>query len=210
MIIKQAEMLISAVGPDQYPKEGKPEFALVGRSNVGKSSLINRFVQRKSLARTSSSPGKTQTLNFYEINQSWLFVDLPGYGYAKTSKTERARWGKFIEQYLNERQELIGVLQCIDLRHPPMASDQAMMQWLRHYDFPIAVIGTKADKLSRGSWAKQVQIIRKTLELGKDVPVIVYSAETGQGRDDLALWIQERLTQAAAACETDEVGQILL
>jgi len=191
MIIKKAEIIKTAIGPDQYPQDGKPEIALVGRSNVGKSSLINRFVNRKSLARTSSIPGKTQTLNFYEINDSWLFVDLPGYGYAKTSKTERARWGRFIEQYLNNRKELVGIIQLIDLRHPPMASDIEMMEWLKHYDFPVAVVGTKADKISRGQWARQVSIIRKNLELEKDVPVIVFSAETGQGREELALWIEE-------------------
>jgi len=152
MLIKQAEFITSAVAPAQYPQENQPEFALAGRSNVGKSSLINRFINRKNLARTSGQPGKTQTLNFYHINQEWYFVDLPGYGYAKSSKEDRARWGKFIEQYLSKRTELAGVIQIVDLRHPPMASDQDMMEWLRHYGFPMAVVATKADKISKGNW----------------------------------------------------------
>lgn len=193
MQIKQAEFMGSAVSPSQYPTEKQPEFALAGRSNVGKSSLINRFLNRKNLARTSSQPGKTQTLNFYHINQEWYFVDLPGYGYAKSSKEDRARWGRFIEQYLSNRQELAGVIQIVDLRHPPMASDQAMMEWLCHYGVPMAVIGTKADKISRGNWAKHTRQLREGLGITPDIPLIIYSAETGQGRDELALWLQARI-----------------
>jgi GTP-binding protein len=198
MQIKQAEFIGSAVNATQYPKEHQPEFALAGRSNVGKSSLINRFLNRKNLARTSSQPGKTQTLNFYHINQEWYFVDLPGYGYARSSKEDRARWGRFIEQYLSNRQELAGVIQVIDLRHPPMDSDVTMMEWLRHYGLPMAVVGTKADKLSRGSWQKQSRQIREGLSLTPDIPLIVYSSETGQGRDELALWLQSRLDEYRA------------
>lgn len=209
MQIKQAEFVGSAVNPTQYPIEHQPEFALAGRSNVGKSSLINRFLNRKNLARTSSQPGKTQTLNFYHINQEWYFVDLPGYGYARTSKEDRARWGRFIEQYLSNRQELAGVIQVIDLRHPPMPTDVAMMEWLRHYGVPMVVVGTKADKLSRGNWPKQSRQIREGLALTPDIPLIVYSAETGQGRDELALWLQSRLDEYRAHQASDMDGEVL-
>src|SRR5919201_4453444 len=126
MKVNQAEFVISAVGPSQYPADALPEIALAGRSNVGKSSLINRMINRKNLARTSSQPGKTQTLNYYKINQDLYFVDLPGYGYAKVSKTQREQWGKFIESYLLNRETLKLVMLLVDLRHPPTKDDQAM------------------------------------------------------------------------------------
>lgn len=193
MIIKQAKLWISAVGPDQYPIEGKPEFALSGRSNVGKSSLINRFLNRKGLARTSSTPGKTQTLNFYEINESWFFVDLPGYGYAKTSKTERARWGRFIENYLNDRKELAGVIQLVDIRHDAMESDRDMIEWLQHYNVPMLVVATKGDKIARGHWAKHLKKLRQGLALQEETPLLAFSAQTGQGRDELVQWIEGKI-----------------
>ncbi len=199
MIIRQADIFATAVGPDQYPAAGKPEIALAGRSNVGKSSLINAFLNRKNLARTSSTPGKTQTLNFYEINQEWFFVDLPGYGYAKTSKEDRARWGRFIERYLTDRKEIAGIIQLVDLRHPPMSSDQTMMEWLLHYNFPLLVVGNKADKLSRGQWPKQIKQIRQGLSLPAGVPVIAFSSINGQGKEELTAWLEERLGAASAA-----------
>lgn len=193
MIIKQAKLWISAVGPEQYPVEGRPEFALAGRSNVGKSSLINRFLNRKSLARTSSTPGKTQTLNFYEINESWFFVDLPGYGYAKSSKTERARWGRFIQNYLNDRKELAGVIQLVDMRHEAMESDKEMIQWLQHYQVPMLVVATKGDKIARGHWPKHLKQLRQGLGLQPEIPLLAFSAQTGQGRDQLAEWIENKI-----------------
>ena len=193
MIIKQAEIFATAVNKSQYPPGNRPEFALSGRSNVGKSSLIDSFINRKNLARTSSQPGKTQTLNFYEINKEWFFVDLPGYGYAKSSKADRARWARFIETYLHDRDQLTGVIQLIDMRHPPMDSDRDMVEWLLTYEVPILVAATKADKLSRGHWPKQIKQIRQALSLPETVPVIAYSAVSGQGKEELGAWLEERV-----------------
>ena len=185
MKIQSAEFVISAVGPKQYPEEGLPEIALTGRSNVGKSSLINKMILRKNLARTSSQPGKTQTLNFYRINEELYFVDLPGYGYAKVSKTERQRWGKFIEEYLLKRDRLKLVLLLVDVRHPPTRDDVAMYEWLAYYGLPICVVATKADKISRGHWQKHAKQVKETLNMKPDHPLILFSSETGQGRDEL-------------------------
>jgi GTP-binding protein len=193
MIIREADIYAMAVKPAQYPSAGLKEIALVGRSNVGKSSLINAFLQRKNLARTSNTPGKTQTLNFYAVNGAWFFVDLPGYGYARTSKEDRARWGKFIEAYLTGRKELAGVVQLVDLRHPPMESDKMMMDWLFHSPYPVLVAGTKADKLSRGQWGGQIAQIRRGLSLAEQIPVIAFSAATGQGKEELGAWLEKRL-----------------
>lgn len=202
MIIRQAEFVISAVGPKQYPDDGLPEIALAGRSNVGKSSLINRMVGRKNLARTSSVPGKTQTLNYYRINGQMYFVDLPGYGYAQVSKAQRAEWGKFIERYLQERRECKLVLLVVDLRHPPSRDDQAMHDWLKHYSVPHAVVATKADKLSRGRWPKHVKSVRETLGMPAAEPVILFSAETGLGKDEL--W---KTVAAAAGLQEAAAGE---
>ena len=189
MIIRKSEIFAISVGPAQYPEGGKPEIALAGRSNVGKSSLINAFLNRKNLARTSGTPGKTQTLNFYEVNGEWFFVDLPGYGYAKASKEDRARWGRFIESYLSKRKELAGVIQLVDLRHAPMDSDKTMGDWLQHYRIPVLVVGTKADKLPRGQWAKQIKQVRQGLALPEQVPAVAFSAVTGLGKDELGAWL---------------------
>ena len=185
MKVKQAEFVISAVGPGQYPEDALPEIALAGRSNVGKSSLINRLLGRKNLARTSSQPGKTQTLNYYRINDFFYFVDVPGYGYAKVSRSERAAWGRFIERYLLGREPLRKVLLIVDVRHPPSKDDQAMYDWLAHNGLPIAVIATKADKIPRSQWQKHVKLVRETLGMPKGDPVILFSSETGQGLDEL-------------------------
>lgn len=185
MKVTQSEFIISAVGPDQYPQDALPEIALAGRSNVGKSSLINRLISRKNLARTSSVPGKTQTLNFYFINTQFYFVDLPGYGYAKVSKTLRQRWGPMIEQYIRGRQELKMVLLIVDLRHAPSADDRAMYEWLVHYGIPRCVVATKADKLSRNQLPKHVKLVKETLKLEKDDPFVSFSSETGQGQEEL-------------------------
>ncbi|BCJ88520.1 ribosome biogenesis GTP-binding protein YihA/YsxC [Effusibacillus dendaii] len=185
MIIRSAEFIISAVGPKQYPEGNQPEIALAGRSNVGKSSLINKMINRKNLARTSSTPGKTQTLNFYHINESFYFVDLPGYGFAKVPKPVQAQWSKFIEQYLSKRDCLKAVLQLVDLRHPPSKEDIHMFEWLGHFGIPRIVVTTKADKISRGHWPKHQKVIRQALQLPKNVPMVLFSSETGQGKDEL-------------------------
>lgn len=185
MKVNQAEFIISAVGPSQYPEDALPEIALAGRSNVGKSSLINCMISRKNLARTSSQPGKTQTLNYYKINQDLYFVDLPGYGYAKVSKTKREQWGKFIESYLMNRETLRLVMQLVDLRHPPSKDDQAMYEWLRHNDVPVIVVATKADKIPKSRWPKHIKIVRETLGMDKGVQPLMFSSELGLGKDEL-------------------------
>lgn len=201
--IKKADFIISAVHREQYPSEGLPELALVGRSNVGKSSLINRLINRKNLARTSSQPGKTQTVNFYLINDAWFFVDLPGYGYARVSHTERENWRVMIEKYLTGRQELQEIWQLVDIRHPPSEQDRQMYEWLAHYGFPRLVIATKGDKISRGQRAKHLALIRRELGLSLAEPVY-FSAETGEGRDELLERLEKRLdiTARNAAAET--------
>ncbi|ONK23798.1 YihA family ribosome biogenesis GTP-binding protein [Bacillus sp. VT-16-64] len=183
MNVNNVELVISAVKPEQYPNEGLPEFALAGRSNVGKSSFINKMINRKSLARTSSKPGKTQTLNFYKIEEKLFFVDVPGYGYAKVSKKEREAWGKMIETYFTSRKELKAVLLIIDLRHPPMDDDVLMYDFLKYYELPCMVIATKADKIPRGKWQKHVKMAKETLNLQQEDKIIVFSSETGEGKD---------------------------
>lgn len=184
MKIKTAEFIISAVSPKQYPAGDLPEIALAGRSNVGKSSFINRMVNRKSLARTSQKPGKTQTLNYYLINDAFYFVDVPGYGFAQVSKLERASWGKMIETYLLERKQLKCVIQIVDIRHEPTADDRMMMDFLKYYQLPTIVIATKADKISRGKWNKHLKQIRDGLQLEKGTPLIPFSAKTGEGKEE--------------------------
>ncbi|KXH87292.1 ribosome biogenesis GTP-binding protein YihA/YsxC [Sporosarcina sp. HYO08] len=193
MKVHQVEMIMSAVKPEQYPIEGYPEFALAGRSNVGKSSFINKMIGRKSLARTSSKPGKTQTLNFYKIEEQLFFVDVPGYGYAKVSKTEREAWGKMIEQYMTGRQELRAVIQIVDLRHPPTADDCLMYDFLAHYDIPAIVIATKADKIPRGKWEKHKKVIKDQLQMRKTDPLIVFSSEKGIGMEQAWREIEDRM-----------------
>jgi GTP-binding protein len=185
MKVNHAEFVISAVGPDQYPQDALPEVALAGRSNVGKSSLINKLINRKNLARTSSTPGKTQTLNYYKINEDLYFVDFPGYGYAKVSKQTREQWGRMIERYLLERETLKLVLHVIDLRHPPSRDDQAMFEWLRHYQVPACIVTTKADKIPKGKWQRHLKIIKDELGADATVPLVLFSSESGMGKEEL-------------------------
>ncbi|WP_313996129.1 ribosome biogenesis GTP-binding protein YihA/YsxC [uncultured Paenibacillus sp.] len=183
--ITSAEFVISAVRPDQLPEDALPEIALAGRSNVGKSSLINRMIQRKSLARTSSQPGKTQQLNYYRINGQLYFVDFPGYGYAKVSKVQREKWGQIIEAYIRERERLKLLLLIIDIRHPPTQDDRLMYDWLKHHGIPVCIVATKSDKIPRGKWDKHVRMVRDTLRAESSDPVVLFSSETGNGREDL-------------------------
>lgn len=200
MIIKNAEFVISAVGPKQYPADHLPEIALAGRSNVGKSSLINKFVNRRSLARTSSKPGKTQTLNFYRINNdAFYFVDLPGYGFAQVSQAEKDKWAKFIDAYLTRRENLCGVIQLVDLRHPPTKDDVNMYEWLMHLHRDVLVVGTKCDKISRGQWQKHIKQVQEGLKADKSQPILVFSAETGQGLEDLHAWVESRIAGGVTA-----------
>ena len=193
MNVHNVELVISAVRPDQYPEDGLPEFALAGRSNVGKSSFINKMIGRKSMARISSKPGKTQTLNFYKIEEKLFYVDVPGYGYAKVSKSEREAWGKMIERYITDREELRAVIQIVDLRHPPSKDDIAMYGFMKHYGIPCIIIATKADKIPKGKWDKHKKIVRDTLEMEKGDPLIVFSSETGLGKDAAWKEIESRM-----------------
>jgi GTP-binding protein len=179
-----SDIVISAVKPDQYPDTDLPEFALAGRSNVGKSSFINKMLNRKGLARISSKPGKTQTLNFYLINEILHFVDVPGYGYAKVSKKEREAWGKMIETYLTSREQLRAVLLIVDLRHPPTSDDIMMYNFLKHYNIPCIVIATKADKIPKSKWQKHFKVTKETLDLDSEDTIILFSSETGKGKDE--------------------------
>ncbi|MBS4222603.1 ribosome biogenesis GTP-binding protein YihA/YsxC [Lederbergia citrea] len=185
MKVNNVELVISAVKPEQYPGEGLPEFALAGRSNVGKSSFINKMINRKSMARTSSKPGKTQTLNYYKIEDALYFVDVPGYGYARVSKGEREKWGQMIETYFTSREELCAVLLIVDLRHPPTKDDVMMYDFLKHYELPCIVIATKADKIPRGKWEAHKKVIKKNLDLVKGDEIIIFSSETAEGKDNV-------------------------
>ncbi|MCD8823634.1 ribosome biogenesis GTP-binding protein YihA/YsxC [Mammaliicoccus sciuri] len=170
------DIIISAVDPKQYPETGLPEIALSGRSNVGKSTFINTLISRKKVARTSSKPGKTQTLNFFNIDEQLIFVDVPGYGYAKVSKKQREQFGKMIEQYLTTREALRCVIQLVDIRHKPTQDDVLMYNYLKHFEIPTIVIATKEDKIPKGKVQKHLKIIRQTLELDPEDKLISYSS----------------------------------
>ena len=189
--IIKSEYIISAVGKAQYPEEKLPEFAFIGRSNVGKSSLINSLCNRKNLARTSQTPGKTQTINFFRAglksgdNVTPIhLVDLPGYGYAKTSKTNRRIWAKFIEEYLLSSPNLKFVCQLVDMRHPPMDSDKKFFAWLVENNVPVLVIATKSDKLSKNEQKKQIAVINNSFDV-EELSILPYSSQNHTGRADL-------------------------
>lgn len=166
---------------------------MAGRSNVGKSSLINKFLGRRNLARTGNTPGKTQTLNFYKVNDDWFFVDLPGYGYAKVAKAVNAQWGPMMENYFKRRETLRAVIQIVDIRHAPSAEDIEMQQWLREKQVPTLVVATKADKIARGQWRKQLTIIAKALDIPDPSMILPFSAESGVGKEELNEAIEEIL-----------------
>ncbi|KMY21690.1 GTP-binding protein [Bacillus pumilus] len=184
MKVTKSDIVISAVKPEQYPSGGLPEIALAGRSNVGKSSFINSLINRKNLARTSSKPGKTQTLNFYIINDMLHFVDVPGYGFAKVSKTEREAWGRMIETYITMREELKAVVQIVDLRHKPSVDDVNMYEFLKYYGVPVIVIATKADKIPKGKWEKHAKVVKQTLDIALSDELVLFSSETKKGKDE--------------------------
>ena len=193
MIIKTVEFLTSAVRKEQYPPEGVPEIAFAGKSNVGKSSLINGLLNRKALARTSSAPGKTQTINFYNINKELYFVDLPGYGYAKVSQEVRAKWGKMIERYLQKSTQLRLIFLLIDIRHDPGANDKQMYEWVVANGFTPVIIATKLDKINRSQTLKNVKAIRTVLGADKDTTIIPFSAVTKQGSEEIWKIIEEAI-----------------
>lgn len=184
MIIKKAEIMISAVDPVQYPNTGWPEIALAGRSNVGKSSLINSLVNRKALARVGNTPGKTRIINFYNINDSISLVDLPGYGYAKVSREEQKSWGKLAETYLNSRKNLNMIMLLVDIRHDPTPDDVIMLNYIKQSGREYAIIATKADKLNKSDYKKHTERIRAVLELDKDCNIIVFSSLKRMGIEE--------------------------
>lgn len=185
MEVNNASLAAVGVKLEQYPTDGKPEIAFAGKSNVGKSSLINGLLNRKSLARTSSSPGKTRTINFYDVENTLYFVDLPGYGYAKAPKTEIQKWGKMIEDYLYQRETLKSIVLLIDIRHEPGTNDKMMYEWLKHYDYDIIIIATKADKIKRSQLQKHIAMIRKELNMSADEKIIPFSSMTKQGKEEI-------------------------
>ena len=191
MQVHNVELTISAVKPEQYPTEGYPEIALAGRSNVGKSSLINTLINRKNLARTSSQPGKTQTLNFYNIESTLYFVDVPGYGYAKVSQKEREKWGQMLETYFANRQQLRGVISLVDARHEPTKLDQQMIEFLHYYNLPILVVATKVDKIPKNKRNKSESVIRKTLKLTPNDRLILFSSVDKTGKQEVWDWIDK-------------------
>ncbi|MBQ8798032.1 MAG: YihA family ribosome biogenesis GTP-binding protein [Lachnospiraceae bacterium] len=183
----------------KLPENLLPEFAFAGKSNVGKSSLINGLMNRKSYARTSSQPGKTQTINFYNINEQLYFVDLPGYGYAKVSMELRAKWGKMIERYLKKSEQLKLIFLLVDIRHEPSENDRDMYDWIVHNGFQPIVIATKLDKINRSQIAKQTKLIKTCLKMPKEGVLIPFSAETKQGREEIWQKIEELLPKAESA-----------
>ncbi len=183
--IQNAQILISAVKEEQYPDLNLPEVAIAGRSNVGKSSLINKLINRKKLARTSSKPGRTRTINFYKIEEELIFVDVPGYGYAKVSKQELDKWGQMMEHYFATREELVTTILVVDFRHRPTAQDVQMYEYLKYLNLPVLVVATKADKVKRGVHNRHMNQVVDTLNLFEEDLVVPFSAVTGEGQDEI-------------------------
>ncbi len=185
MEIKQAEFYTSAVKPGQYPEDGRVEIAFVGRSNVGKSSLINTVTNRRKLVKVSGTPGKTRLINFFTINNEFYFVDLPGYGYAKVSKTEQAKWGGMMELYLTNRPQLKKVALLVDCRHKPTGDDILMYEWIKHYGYQVLVVATKKDKLNKGELQRSAKMIKETLKLSKEDNLVFFSSLKKEGKEEL-------------------------
>lgn len=195
MVIKNVSLETVCGITSKIPDSPYPEVAFAGKSNVGKSSLINVLMNRKSLARTSSQPGKTQTINFYNINGEIYFVDLPGYGYAKASEEVKAKWGRMVENYLHKSRKLKAVFLLIDIRHAPGSNDCVMYDWIKKQGYQPIIIATKLDKIKRSQLQKQVSLIKSTLQAGKDALVIPFSATSRQGRDEIYAVLDEMLAK---------------
>jgi GTP-binding protein len=202
MNLHNASIKVSAVSPKQYPTDGHMEFAFAGRSNVGKSSLINKLLNRKSLARVSSVPGKTATINFYNIDDTIYLVDLPGYGYAQRSKTEKEKWGKMIEEYLADRDPLIQTILLVDSRHKPTADDVTMAQWIRHYHDRVIVVATKVDKLKKSEIETNLELIYDTLELTEDDILVPFSTADDEGK--ITVWDMINMMRAGIMFDEPE------
>ncbi len=205
MIIKNASLETVCGITSKIPENALPEVAFAGKSNVGKSSLINALVNRKALARTSSQPGKTQTINFYNVNQEIYFVDLPGYGYAKVSVEIKEKWGKMVENYLRRTKQLRQVFLLIDIRHEPSENDRIMYDWIRKNGYQPVIIATKSDKINRSQIQKHVKMVRAGLGAGADTRILPFSAETKQGREEIYQLLDELLA-GEAACEQGEAS----
>ncbi len=190
MMIRKSKFVKSLGGFGQFPGQGLPEIAMVGKSNVGKSSLINNLTGNSHLARTSSEPGKTRLVNLYLINEAFFLVDLPGYGFAKAPKQEKQKWAEMIEGYLKGSEHLKRVLQLVDIRHAPTEDDQLMVEYLRHYDIPFTVVATKADKLSKAQRGRSIPVICRTLGV-QPWEVMIHSSKDGTGKDKLLELIEE-------------------
>ncbi|MGQ9630282.1 MAG: ribosome biogenesis GTP-binding protein YihA/YsxC [bacterium] len=186
MKVVRAEFITSAVDGSGYPQGNLPEIAFAGRSNVGKSSLINALVNRKNLARTSNTPGRTRQINFFSIDDRLIFVDLPGYGYARVPKSVRRSWGTMIEGYFRGRPQLVGTVAIVDCRHTPTSGDRQLVEWLGAYKIPFIVVATKADKITQNARRGKLESIRETLDLPPQIPVNFFSARTGEGKN--AIW----------------------
>ncbi|MCC8126535.1 MAG: ribosome biogenesis GTP-binding protein YihA/YsxC [Clostridiales bacterium] len=200
MIIKKAELETVCGVTSRFPDHDQPEIAFAGKSNVGKSSLINALMNRKSLARTSGQPGKTQTINFYHINDAIYLVDLPGYGYARANEEVKAQWGRMIERYLKNAPMLKCVFLLVDIRHEASENDRLMYQWILSNGYHPVIIATKVDKLKRSQVAKQVRLVRESIGLEKDGLLFPFSAQTKQGRDDIWQYVENLLADSG---ETD-------
>ncbi len=185
MNVNNVSLEAVAVKKEQYPTTGMPEVAFAGKSNVGKSSLINCMINRKALARTSQNPGKTRTINFYNVEDQLYFVDLPGYGYAKAPKSEQQKWGKMIEGYLLKREELKAIIMLVDIRHEPGENDRMMYDWLKHYGHNIIIVATKSDKLKRSQIDKHKKMLKTAFNMEKDDILLPFSSETKSGKDEL-------------------------
>ena len=207
MIIRSVNLETVCGVTSRLPENDKPEIAFAGKSNVGKSSLINALMNRKAYARTSAQPGKTQTINFYNINDTLYYVDLPGYGYAQVSQAEKEKWGRMIENYLKKSRQLRCVFLLVDIRHEPSANDKQMYDWVVHNGYRPVIIATKLDKIKRSQIQKQIKAVRTGLGIGADVTVIPFSAETKQGREEIWTLI-EHLTEPEQEMEeaADERG----
>ena len=207
MIIRSVNLETVCGVTSRLPENDKPEIAFAGKSNVGKSSPINALMNRKAYARTSAQPGKTQTINFYNINDTLYYVDLPGYGYAKVSQAEKEKWGRMIENYLKKSRQLRCVFLLVDIRHEPSANDKQMYDWVVHNGYRPVIIATKLDKIKRSQIQKQIKTVRTGLGIGADVTVIPFSAETKQGREEIWTLI-EHLTEPEQEMEeaADERG----
>lgn len=193
MQVNNVSMNLSAVSSKQYPDEGYPEIALLGRSNVGKSSLINALINRKSFARTSSTPGKTQTLNFYNIEDLLYLVDVPGYGFAKVSKKQREEFGVMIEEYLTTRKPLKGVIILVDGRHAPSDDDISMYQFVSYYHLPTLIVATKMDKVKKNQWNKTTSQVNKAMNINQTDQLQLFSAETKAGKEQVWDWIEKHM-----------------